>query len=167
MVSIIIFRVYYLPLVNITVDVDKDPCGTVLESAKIHKNMLTGLVATSRITHATPASFSAHVVDRDMEDQIATQQIGDNPLGRTVDLLFGGGLCHFLSNTTQGSCRSDQRDVWTEATDKHGWKKAIQTRHDFDDLSPSDSLPVIGLFTPDVCLNIFQFNDLAPSYSIY
>jgi hypothetical protein len=34
-------------------------CGTVLEAAK-RKGMATGLVATSRITHATPASFSAH-----------------------------------------------------------------------------------------------------------
>ncbi|KAJ1651299.1 vacuolar alkaline phosphatase, partial [Coemansia sp. RSA 25] len=39
---------------------DKMPCGTVLEAAKLQRGMLTGLVATSRITHATPASFSAH-----------------------------------------------------------------------------------------------------------
>ncbi|CAG8787836.1 12933_t:CDS:2, partial [Racocetra fulgida] len=52
--------------------------------------MATGLVVTSRITHATPASFSAHVVDRNMEDIIATQQLGDYPLGRQVDLMMGG-----------------------------------------------------------------------------
>lgn len=70
----------------IAVDPSGKPCGTWLEAAKA-KGMRTGLVATSRITHATPASFSAHVVDRDMEYYIAQQQI-------TVtkpDLMFGGG----------------------------------------------------------------------------
>lgn len=133
------------------VNVDKEPCGTVLESAKIHHDMLTGLVVTSRITHATPASFSAHVVDRDMEDQIANQQIGDNPLGRTVDLMFGGGICHFLPNTTDGSCRSDDVDLWNVSTKKYGWKTVLRERTDFDKLSnTADLLPLIGLFTPDV-----------------
>ncbi|KAG2180261.1 hypothetical protein INT43_004050 [Umbelopsis isabellina] len=136
----------------IAVDVDQTACGTVLESAKLHKKMLTGLVATSRITHATPASFSSHVVDRDMEDQIATQQIGDYPLGRTIDLMFGGGYCHFLPNTTSGSCREDERNVWAEATQKYGWKTALQTRSEFDELDSKAQLPLFGLFTPDKLL---------------
>lgn len=41
----------------------KTPVGTVLEAAK-RQGFSTGLVTTSRITHATPASFYAHVVDR-------------------------------------------------------------------------------------------------------
>ncbi|RKP19681.1 alkaline phosphatase-like protein [Rozella allomycis CSF55] len=41
------------------------------------KGLKTGLVATSRITHATPASFSAHVVHRDMENLIAEYQPDD------------------------------------------------------------------------------------------
>ena len=45
---------------------------------------------TSRITHATPASFSAHALDRNMESLIATQQVGNYSLGRMVDVLFGG-----------------------------------------------------------------------------
>ncbi|KAJ1673921.1 vacuolar alkaline phosphatase, partial [Spiromyces aspiralis] len=52
---------------------ERRPCGTVLEAAK-QRGMMTGLVVTSRITHATPASFSAHVVDRGMEDLIAQYQ---------------------------------------------------------------------------------------------
>ena len=50
----------------IGVDPRGAPCGTVLEAAK-EAGYLTGLVATSRITHATPASFAAHVSTRDME----------------------------------------------------------------------------------------------------
>ena len=41
-------------------------CGTILEAAA-EIGLLTGLVVTSRITHATPASFSAHVLGRDDE----------------------------------------------------------------------------------------------------
>ena len=46
------------------------PCYTILELAK-WKGYLTALVTTSRITHATPASFAAHVIDRDSESDIA------------------------------------------------------------------------------------------------
>jgi alkaline phosphatase len=37
------------------------------------KGWSTGVIATSTITHATPASFYAHVFNRGMEDQIAAQ----------------------------------------------------------------------------------------------
>ena len=50
----------------IAVDPQQKPCGTLLESAK-ELGYKTGLVATSRITHATPATFAAHVPFRDME----------------------------------------------------------------------------------------------------
>ncbi|KAG0171378.1 hypothetical protein DFQ29_008858 [Apophysomyces sp. BC1021] len=132
----------------IGVDPDQLPCGTVLESAKIQHGMLTGLVATSRITHATPASFSAHVIDRNMENEIAVQQIGNLPLGRTVDLMFGGGLCEFLSNQTEGSCRTDDRDVLQEAKEEFGWN-VYQSRAEFDALTAtSAALPLMGLFAP-------------------
>ncbi|GAA6006938.1 hypothetical protein JCM11491_001447 [Sporobolomyces phaffii] len=91
----------------------KLPCGTVLESAH-RQGFSTGLVTTSRITHATPASFYAHVVDRDLESEIARFLVGrGSPQGRTVDLAFGGGKCHFLGNATKGSCRTDGEDLLT------------------------------------------------------
>ncbi|KAI7852371.1 alkaline-phosphatase-like protein [Circinella umbellata] len=133
----------------IGVDPTKKPCGTVLESAKVHHDMLTGLVVTSRITHATPASFSAHIDWRDKEPQIAEQQIGYNPLGRTVDLMFGGGECEFLSNTTDNSCRQDERDLFDEARDVFGWE-VVGSRKEFDTISPeSATLPLMALFSPD------------------
>ncbi|USN98706.1 MAG: alkaline phosphatase [Phycisphaeraceae bacterium] len=46
----------------------------------------TGLVTTTRVTHATPASFIANVPDRNMEDEIARQI-----LDRRVDVVLGGG----------------------------------------------------------------------------
>ncbi|KAI7905956.1 alkaline-phosphatase-like protein [Cokeromyces recurvatus] len=136
----------------IGVDPSHLPCGTVLESAKHSRGMLTGLVATSRITHATPASFSAHVENRDDENSIAKQQIGDNPLGRSVDLMFGGGYCYFLPKSKKGSCRSDSRDLLKEAQSKYDWKTVLynQSREEFDNLPINETvLPIIQLFTSD------------------
>ena len=118
---------------HIIVNPDKVPCGTVLESAK-HLGFVTGLVVTSRITHATPAAFSAHVISRDMEADIALQQIGEYPLGRQVDLMFGGGRCFFLPNNTEESCRIDDIDV-VEESKKRGLNY-FSTRKEFDDLEP-------------------------------
>ena len=49
-----------------------NPKSTILEGAKRLKKG-TGVVATSRITHATPASFYAHVLNREWENLIGKQ----------------------------------------------------------------------------------------------
>lgn len=140
-------------LSHTVVDPNKVPCGTVLESAKIHKKMKTGLVVTSRITHATPASFSAHINWRDWENQIAEHQLGYTPLGKTVDLMFGGGLCEFLKNTTQGSCRADKKDLIARGQKDFGWQLKT-TRQEFDALDENAKMPLLGLFANQVLCEI-------------
>lgn len=129
----------------IGVDSDKKPCGTVLEGAKA-KGYNTALVTTSRITHATPASYSAHIDDRDAEDEIASQQIGNYMLGRQVDILWGGGLRHFLPNTTKPGIRTDGRNLVEEA--KQRGFNVINNRTDFDALQGGNAikLPSMALF---------------------
>ncbi|KAL4875925.1 alkaline-phosphatase-like protein [Aspergillus karnatakaensis] len=124
---------------------DHSPCGTVLEAASL-AGYKTGLVVTTRITDATPACFASHVNLRQYEDQIAEQEIGEHPLGRVVDLIMGGGRCHFLPNTTEGSCRADDRDLVSIAKDK-GFSY-IHDRKGFDSLNggTEGSLPLLGLF---------------------
>lgn len=123
---------------------DHSPCGTVLEAAK-KAGYVTGLVVTTRITDATPACFASHVHHRGYEDLIAEQEIGNNPLGRTVDLILGGGRCHFLPNNTEGSCRDDNKDVVAMA--KQNGFSYIDNRDDFDDLESRGGvkLPLLGL----------------------
>lgn len=122
-----------------------EPCGTVLEAAK-DAGYMTGLVVTTRITDATPACFAAHVNNRDEEDRIAEQLLGDYPLGQTVDLMLGAGRCHFLPNTSAGSCRSDDKDLTAMAQEK-GFSY-IDKREDFDNLrmGKAVNLPMLGLF---------------------
>ena len=124
---------------------DHSPCGTVLEAAK-KAGYMTGLVVTTRLTDATPATFAAHVNMRAEEDRIAEQMVGYYPLGRVVDLMLGGGRCHFLANTTDGSCRNDDKDVVEMAKDK-GFSY-ISDRAGFDDLKMGSAvhLPLLGLF---------------------
>ncbi|KAJ2587264.1 vacuolar alkaline phosphatase [Coemansia sp. RSA 1722] len=133
----------------ISVTDDKTPCGTVLEAAKLQRGMATGLVATSRITHATPGAFSAHTLSRNMEDLIAEYQIGNYSLGPVVDLMFGGGRCHFMPNTQpESSCRMDDRDLWADA--KAAGFRTLSSRKEFDSLDTSDAklLPVLGIMAP-------------------
>jgi alkaline phosphatase len=130
------------------VDPEEYPCGTVLESAKIKHNMLTGLVVTSRITHATPAAFSAHVGFRDWENIIAEQQVGFNPLGRTVDLMFGGGSCEFTRNSSVDSCRFDDRDLLKQAQQEFDWHIAL-SKSEYDAIQPENAeLPLMALLAP-------------------
>ncbi len=67
---------------------------SILELAK-EKLKATGLVATSTITHATPAAFGAHVTDRSCENEIARQYVELT----TPDVILGGGKERFYSQT--------------------------------------------------------------------
>ncbi|EMD88394.1 hypothetical protein COCC4DRAFT_75574 [Bipolaris maydis ATCC 48331] len=150
----------------ISVTPDHEPCGTVLEAAK-KAGYMTGLVVTTRITDATPACFAAHVNMRSEEDRIAEQMVGDHPLGRVVDLMFGGGRCHFLSNSTgDSSCRADDKDIIGVA--KENGFNYISDRAEFDKLrgGASVDLPMLGLFAAtDIPYEIDRRNqnDVYPS----
>lgn len=147
---------------------DHTPCGTVLEAAK-RAGYHTGLVVTTDITDATPACFAAHVFHRMQGDEIALHEVGHGPLGRTVDLMLGGGRCHFLPKGTPGSCRQDDIDVTKLAQEKYGWNY-VDNRAGFDSLGlgKNVSLPQLGLFaTTDVPFEIDRRNmaDVYPSLS--
>jgi len=86
----------------IGVDPEKNPVGTILEEAE-EKGLATGLVATSTIVHATPASFIAHVPDRNMYEEIAADF-----LKTEIDLFIGGGAKYFNRR------EKDERDLFEE-----------------------------------------------------
>ena len=50
----------------------------------------TGLISTSSITHATPASFYAHVTSRSLQEDIAAQLVTSE-----IDFFAGGGIKFF------------------------------------------------------------------------
>lgn len=151
----------------IGVDPDKQPCGTLLEAAKL-EGYLTGLVVTTRITDATPASFSAHTDYRFQEDLIAEHQLGEYPLGRMVDLMIGGGRTHFYSGSDSqyGSrgTRADGRNLIKEA-EKNGWSYA-GNRQQFDQLQlgRNVTLPLLSLLADyDIPFDIDRDDSEYPS----
>ncbi|MEH7121619.1 alkaline phosphatase [Bacillus sp. JJ1773] len=62
---------------------------TILQAAE-EAGKASGLVATSTITHATPAVFASHVASRANEADIAPQLLENG-----VDVLLGGGKKYF------------------------------------------------------------------------
>jgi len=83
---------------------------TILELAE-KAGLSTGLITTTRITHATPAAFYAHVDNRDNESEIADQLSKSN-----VQVILGGGLQYFVGKndsvpTGKESKRNDDRNL--------------------------------------------------------
>ena len=111
---------------------------TILEESK-SKGMMTGLVATSTITHATPASFASHVSSRRGEDDIAIQLLENK-----VNVLFGGGKQFFIPQSVQGSKRKDNRDLTAEA--KESGYSFIETA---EELKSAQGPYILGLFQLD------------------
>ena len=81
---------------------------SILDAAR-NKDKATGLVATSRITHATPAVFVSHDASRGNEVALAQQYI-DN-----VDVILGGGRDMFTHEDNGG--KQPDLDLVTEAED--------------------------------------------------
>lgn len=87
---------------------------TILELAR-ELGKATGLVATSEITHATPAAFAAHETDRGDQTDVAVWMLKNR-----VDVLIGGGRSQFLPRSELGS-RTDGRNILSEF-EFAGWK---------------------------------------------
>ena len=78
---------------------------TILEELR-DEGSQTGLISLTSITHATPASFYAHVADRDMHQDIASQLVDSD-----IDFFAGGGWTYFKE-------RDDNRDLFQEFENK-------------------------------------------------
>ncbi|MFQ5603704.1 MAG: alkaline phosphatase [bacterium] len=108
---------------------------TILEAAR-DKGLSTGLVATSTITHATPAVFAAHVESRRQHAEIAVQMIAAK-----VNILLGGGKAYFLPKSNPASKRTDDRNLLAEAQ-ANGYK-FVEIR---EQLGSAQSKYLLGLF---------------------
>lgn len=81
----------------IGVDANQEPVESVLEQAK-QAGKATGLVTDSQVTDATPASFGAHVPDRDDQSEIARQYVEESQ----PDVILGGGEDHWYPEDDAG-----------------------------------------------------------------
>ncbi|MCS7199910.1 MAG: alkaline phosphatase [Caldimicrobium sp.] len=74
---------------------------TIAELAK-ERGLSVGFVTTTRITHATPAGWYSHHLNRDAEDDIAVELLNFRP-----EVALGGGRRHFEG-------RKDGRNLFVE-----------------------------------------------------
>ncbi|WP_439184989.1 alkaline phosphatase [Carboxylicivirga taeanensis] len=89
----------------IGVDENGEKLTTILEYAE-RNGKSTGLVSTSAITHATPASFIAHQPKRSMYEEIAADFLKTD-----IDVFIGGGADFFTK-------RADGRNLVLELNQK-------------------------------------------------
>ena len=141
---------------------------SVLELAE-SKGMSTGIVTTTRLTHATPASTYAHVPERDWENDkdltdearqngcidIATQLI-EFPYGDGIEVALGGGRIKFLPNNMtdpEGANvkkgREDNRDLTQEWLQKYPNPAYVWNQQQFDSIDAQSTDHLLGLFESD------------------
>lgn len=140
---------------------------TLLEQAE-DAGYATGIVTTTRLTHATPAATYSHVPDRDWEADSdlpaaavragcrdIARQFAEFDHGDGLELALGGGRGAFLPATQQDpeypevtGGRADGRDLTREWTDTHEGASYVWNRQQFEALAASDDGPVLGLFEP-------------------
>ena len=103
----------------------------------------TGVVTSTRITHATPAVFYAHNADRDDENGIATDLVNSG-----VDFIAGGGYRNFLPNTDESSKREDDKDLIADMS-ALGYKTFIgeDGAADLASYAPAAGDQVLALFS--------------------
>lgn len=133
----------------IAVDKTKVEVETVLERAKkVGKS--TGLVATSEITHATPAAFGAHDESRKNMDAIANDYFDEKINGKhKIDVLLGGGLVNF-----------DRKDRnLTEEFKKAGYSY-VTTKQD---LLKDKNEQILGLFASGGMDKMIDRSEATPS----
>ena len=122
---------------------------TILQTAKRHGKS-TGLISTSEITHASPAAFAAHVIDRDQYAAIADQFFDNQWSGQPmVDVLLGGGLAYF---------RREDRDLVAEFV-----AAGYTTAFDSGQLATADGPKLLGLFADEWLASAWDRDQATPS----
>ena len=90
----------------LSIDSEKNKLESIPEKF-FKKGYLTGIVATSSITHATPAAFYAHIDSRYKEKEIANQLLLSK-----INIALGGGAKFFdLKNAAQTHVIIDQKEL--------------------------------------------------------
>ncbi|CRL01810.1 CLUMA_CG015026, isoform A [Clunio marinus] len=136
-------------------------------------NMATGIVTSTRVTHATPAAAYSHVPHRDWEHNAAitsacreyenvtdiAHQLIHDEVGKNVKVILGCGRRSFINTTTvdeegRPGLRSDARnliDEWLEERNKNGKAKYVGHRQELNEVDSDNTDYLLGLFEDTHC----------------
>lgn len=136
----------------------------------------TGIVTTTRITHASPAGAYAHTTNRDWEsnNEISEKckadgdsnvrdiayQLVHNEVSKNLKVILGGGRAYFINNTEldderRPGLRTDGRnliDEWMAERSKNGNAKFVWHNQQLKDVEVHNTDYLLGLFEADHCL---------------
>ena len=101
---------------------------------------VSSLLATSEVTHATPAAFAAHVDLRWKTDEISAQMMQSK-----VATFLGGGRHFFLPEEMDGK-RKDERNLLEEVSASH---TLLTTKDEMNDFNDDQLGKVFGLFADE------------------
>jgi len=119
----------------LSLDEEGKKLPTLLEIAGKRKKS-TGVIATTSITYATPAAFMVHAPVWGREYEIANQIANAE-----IDVLLGGGLRFFQSNTI-----SDTNLVSVMKGEEYTF---ISQQNQLEVLNPKDHSKLLGLFATE------------------
>ena len=143
---------------------------TLLELAE-DAGLATGVVTTTRITHATPASMYAHTPERNWEADSQrsdaarregcpdiARQLVDFQRGNGIEVVLGGGRQMFLPKSVrdpeyadQNGLRADGQDLvaaWQQRHPDGRWVWNAQQLAALEAPAGPVQVPVLGLFEP-------------------
>lgn len=136
----------------------------------------TGIVTTTRITHATPGAAYAHVAHREWEYNQAissacrnnpdsnardiAQQMVYNDVAKNLKVILGGGRGAFYNTTMRdpenaAGLRTDGRnlvDEWIEERNKQGRAEFVWHNQQLDEIDVEQTDYLLGLFESDHCM---------------
>jgi len=104
---------------------------SIIDIVHMH-GLATGVISTSSVTHATPASFVAHNESRNNYEAIA-----EDYLKGTIDVFIGGGENHFRN-------RQDGKDLTVDLE-----AQGFDVVYTLDDLNASNSEKIAGLLAKE------------------
>lgn len=170
-------------VLGVDASVRTNDCGSMTEDNKVssiahwalNAGKRSGVVTSTRVTHATPAALYSHVPDRDWEcdaeltndtrrdcpdiKDIARQLVEDEP-GRSLHVILGGGFQVLSSNATNSSgdpvdeeacVRADGKDLFQLWQDqKVGQKesfRAVRTKSELLDPDSDEADYLLGIFS--------------------
>ncbi len=140
---------------------------SLLELASV-AGLSTGVVTTTRITHATPAATYGHLPDRNWEVDVEiperereagcadfARQLVEFPFGGGVNVALGGGRTEFLPATERDpeyhglpGKRLDGRDLVAEWQRKPG-ASYVWNAQQLSAIDPAKTRHLLGLFEPE------------------
>lgn len=145
----------------------KTPLTSAISLAEL-AGLSTGVVTTTRITHATPAATYAHTSERNWESDAEmpksaiaqgckdiAQQLVDYSVGDGLDVVMGGGLSKFLPDSVNAQfpdskgMRKDRRNLIAEWQKRQPSTTFVYSGSQLAKLDLAKTGHLVGLFNDD------------------